>query len=348
MACYHPNYILKSNYKVLNPETGEYSYVHKFLGSSDKYFEHLDEFKKIYKDYDLISVPCGNCIGCRLEYSRQWANRCMLEAKGYTDNYFVTLTYSEEFLTYNQKNNMSLPTLVRSDLTKFLKRLREYYSRVFNHTGVRFFASGEYGDKNARPHYHVLFFNLPINDLEYKFCRGGYKYYTSATLSKLWPKGIIIIGSLTWETCAYVARYVLKKRKGKSAEKYYNDLNIIPEYSVMSRKPGIGYDYYKIHKDDIYSTDSITDGFKFPIKPPKFFDKKFAIEDLDSFEKLNSLKEERLRFKENKERLKLYNTTLSLVEQLAVEENSKINISKQLVRGYESQILNNNLINLKE
>jgi len=43
-----------------------------------------------------LALPCGRCIGCRLERARQWSVRVMHEASLYEENCFVTLTYSEE------------------------------------------------------------------------------------------------------------------------------------------------------------------------------------------------------------------------------------------------------------
>ena len=45
-----------------------------------------------------LEIPCGRCIGCKLDYSRQWANRCSLEATQWQNNYFITLTYANEYL----------------------------------------------------------------------------------------------------------------------------------------------------------------------------------------------------------------------------------------------------------
>ena len=43
-----------------------------------------------------LALPCGRCVGCRLERSRQWAVRCMHEASMHMFNSFVTLTYDDD------------------------------------------------------------------------------------------------------------------------------------------------------------------------------------------------------------------------------------------------------------
>ena len=42
-----------------------------------------------------MTIPCGQCIGCRLEKARQWAIRCVHESKMWEHNSFVTLTYND-------------------------------------------------------------------------------------------------------------------------------------------------------------------------------------------------------------------------------------------------------------
>lgn len=114
--------------------------------------------KRIYKA-DIFTVPCGQCIQCRLAYSRQWANRCVCESLSYDNslNWFVTLTYDPSKINsiLNEKGNLSLNF---SDLQKFLKRLRFNFGYRFEIKGIRFYAAGEYGDQNLRPHFHLLLF----------------------------------------------------------------------------------------------------------------------------------------------------------------------------------------------
>lgn len=139
-----------------------------------------------------LVVPCGKCVECRLDYSRDWANRCYLESKSYKDNYFLTLTYDDVSLPMVSSIDNETGELVRrstlrpKDMTDFIKRLRRYYDFHFNHQGIRFYYCGEYGDHTFRAHYHMLVFNLPIADLKFyknNFDKGT--YFNSDVISKL-------------------------------------------------------------------------------------------------------------------------------------------------------------------
>lgn len=226
-----------------------------------------------YEDLPL-EVPCGQCIGCRLEKSRQWALRCMHEASLHRDNCFLTLTYSDENLP--DHNSLEL-----RHFQLFMKRLRKAYGK-----GIRFFHCGEYGDKNGRPHYHAIIFNFDFADKKLWSVRDGNRLYTSEILSNLWPAGFSTIGDVTFESAAYVARYCMKKVTGEDAAKWYERVDpetgevvkIAAEYATMSRRPGIGQGWYKKWKADVYPHDYVVrDGVK--MKPPKAYDKYLEAED---------------------------------------------------------------------
>lgn len=185
------------------------------------------QFRLKYGDRPMknneTKIGCGQCIGCRLEYSRQWANRITLEAKKYKPDecWFLTLTYDDEHVpighTVNQKTGeikQSL-TLNKEDLTLFIKRLRKQYKYHYNHDGIRFYAAGEYGETTRRPHYHICIFNMPIHTelIRIKENELGQRIWTNKEIEKIWGKGFIAIAHQSWETAAYTARYMLKKTK---------------------------------------------------------------------------------------------------------------------------------------
>jgi hypothetical protein len=147
-----------------------------------------------------IQVPCGQCIGCRLERSRQWAIRCVHEAYGHEDNAFITLTYAPEHLPHDVSLNIS-------HFQKFMKRLRKAISPKL----VRFFHCGEYGELNQRPHYHACLFGYDFPDKVLYTIRDECRLYRSPMLEKLWPMGFATVGDVTFESAAYVARYITKK-----------------------------------------------------------------------------------------------------------------------------------------
>lgn len=294
--------------------------------------------------YEFQEIPCGKCISCRLEHSREWANRCMLEAKNYENNQFITLTYDEEHLPTTKginiktgEVNYTYGTLKPEDLTKFMKDLRRYYEYHYGIDNIRFYACGEYGSKTERPHYHIIAFNLPIYDKEYLFTnpKTQTKNYTSEILSKIWKKGIVGIADVTWESCAYVARYVLKKAKGKEAVEIWNDTGRKQEFTRMSRNPGIGKEYYEKHKDEIYEHDEIWLKNKkgaIKAKPCRYYDKLY---DLDSPEIMEAIKKARRVIAEQIEKVRQENSNLPREEYLKQQEMIVNNRAKRLKRGLE-------------
>lgn len=147
--------------------------------------------------------------------------------------------------------------LVPEHLTKFMKDLRRYFEYHFGFKGIRFFACGEYGEKYMRPHFHIILFNCPIPDLELlKTSFNGDCYWQSHILEKIWNKGFVCVGNCTFDTCSYVARYMMKKQKGLNSS-YYDDLGLIPPFTRCSRSPGIAKSYYDKERDTIYKYDSL-------------------------------------------------------------------------------------------
>jgi hypothetical protein len=222
---------------------------------------------------DPQELPCGRCVGCRLEKSRQWAMRCIHEKSLHEDSCFITLTYNQESLL-SRPNPYSLNV---EDFQKFMKRLRKKFSKKT----IRFFHCGEYGDKYGRPHYHAIIFGLDFEDKQlYQVTSQGHRLYTSKILESLWPYGFCPIGEVTFESTAYVARYIMKKRTGDDADEHYmfvdpdtgETYQRKPEYITMSRRPGIGKDWFEQFADDVYPKDYITLNGK-KMRPPKFYDR---------------------------------------------------------------------------
>lgn len=253
MPCYHPLRAFRS--PGLNPETGRFRVTFKP--------------QRGYVDLEF-KVPCGQCIGCRLERSRQWALRCMHEADLHSSNCFLTLTYSDEHVPlYN--------SLCLRHFQLFMKRLRKRFG-----TGIRFLHCGEYGETTLRPHYHALLFGFDFPDKEFYLTqRSGHRLYTSKILDDLWGLGICWIGSVSFESAAYVARYVLKKITGFDAEQHYEVIDPatgevvgrrVPEYATMSRRRGIGGDWFEKFSADVFPSDFVVrDGVQ--MRPPKAYDK---------------------------------------------------------------------------
>lgn len=288
---------------------------------------------------NFVEIPCGKCIDCRLKYSRQWADRCMLELQYHESSYFVTLTYDDDHLPINDYIDPvtgeigQSATLVKKDMQDFFKRLRDRYSRRYDNK-LRYYFCGEYGSQTMRPHYHAIIFGLKLDDLvPYKRTSQGFLLYNSEFLDKCWQhRGYVVVANVTWDTCAYTARYILKKQYGSAAE-IYERFNFLPEFTQMSLRPAIGRQYYEDHKDEIYSFDTIhiptsTGGLR--IRPPRYYDKLF---DVDYPDKSALLKEQRRKFAEESTKYKLDRTSNDYLEMLAVEERNLIaRIDKGLPR----------------
>ncbi len=217
-----------------------------------------------------MTVPCGQCIGCRLERSRQWAVRCMHEATLHEDTSFVTLTYEDEFVP-------RFGSLLMDDWQKFFKRLRKRAGKV------RFFGCGEYGERFGRPHYHACLFGLDFRDKVLWSTRGGHDVFRSPLLESIWPYGQSEIGSLTFESAAYVARYCVKKVTGSKAREHYECVDPetgemgsrLPEFATMSRRPGIGTGWFEKFGAEVFPSDEVIVRGK-SCKPPRFYDRLFS------------------------------------------------------------------------
>ena len=122
-----------------------------------------------------------------------------------------------DLINHADESFAGLPSDVRkmfnNDAARFMKRLRKKYG-----SQVRFFHCGEYGDLNKRPHYHAILFGVDFaHDRKLWSQKDGMKLFTSESLEKLWPYGFCTIGQVTFESCAYVARYIMKKQTGEKA-----------------------------------------------------------------------------------------------------------------------------------
>lgn len=223
-----------------------------------------------------VQVPCGQCIGCRLERSRQWAVRCMHEASLHDANCFLTLTYAPE-------NLPAFGSLVPADLQLFMKRLRKRIAPK----RVSFFACGEYGENLDRPHYHVILFGFMFPDRErFKTLPSGEMMFRSAMLEDLWPFGFSSIGNVTFESAAYVARYTCKKVTGELADEHYLACDTstgelqerVPEFARMSLRPAVGKLWFDRYSSEVLSADSVVvRGME--MKPPAYYDKLHAAVD---------------------------------------------------------------------
>jgi len=158
-------------------------------------------FKSPFAGCPAIQLPCGRCMACRIEKTRQWGLRAEHEAKFHDENCFITLTYRPEDLP---------PTLEKRPLQLFIKKLRK---RIYP-IKIKYIASGELGDNYDNPHYHICLFGYMPDDCSYLYARDGNKYYISKLIEKLWPYGFHTITDLNFNTARYTAKYAIKKELG--------------------------------------------------------------------------------------------------------------------------------------
>lgn len=305
MPCYNP--MIMEWHGDWNTETHKKKL--KFLGRATSLYDPSDQqfSQRFYR------VACNRCIGCRLDYARQWSNRLMLEYASNPHALFITLTYNDENLKYGY---CGFPTVNVRDCQLFMKRLRQ----AFRHKKLRYFLASEYGPLHQRPHYHAIIFGLDFEDFPdlevYKVNKLGQTLYKSKTLEDIWSNGFCTIGAVSQKTCSYTARYMLKKYKGSDTS-FYEERDISPEFTLSSRRPGIGLGYFDEHE---YSNMvSVFDGTKtvtFPL-PRKVFDK-LAVIDPDKYEELKKLRKQSA---EASEWLEWQRSDLEYLEYLDMKES---------------------------
>ncbi len=248
--------------------------------------------------------------------------RCVHEASLYESNCFLTLTYSDQFLPRGG-------TLVKKHFQDFMKRLR----RRFPEATIRYFHCGEYGERLRRPHYHACLFNFDFVDRTFLKDSNGSRLYTSRVLDDVWGLGFCTIGDVTFESAAYVARYIMKKVTGDRAAEHYSSVDqftgelsfLLPEYTTMSRRPGIAREWYEQFSEEVHENDSVVIRGR-EMKPPRFYDSIFEIDDPVEYERLKE------------ERRKSISVGENSPERLAVREQVKLAQISTLNRSLDDEV----------
>lgn len=238
---------------------------------------------------NLVTVPCGQCIGCRFNRAENWATRMMHEAQLHEHNSFLTLTYANDNLPPDG-------SLAPRDVTLFLKKLR----KALCGKKILYYYCGEYGEEFSRPHYHVALFghDFSADRVPHYKTDSGYQVHRSPLLEKLWTHGHSDIGDLTYDSARYVAGYIQKKVNGKKAKEHYKKLNpqtgevhyVHPEFARMSRRPAIGLNWISKHSSDIYNYDVCHVANK-KLRPPAYYDKWLKKTDEKKYESIKMSRE---------------------------------------------------------
>ncbi|AXH76786.1 MAG: replication initiator protein [Microviridae sp.] len=211
--------------------------------------------------------PCGHCIACRKAQATEWGIRNCFESLLHEKTVFLDLTYDDEHLPASNCPYFS-GSLVKEHIPTFMKDLRYYCG-----SGIRYFCGAEYGEKTYRPHYHLLVFGIDYHnevfyDLFYSKSKDLYVGYCKA-----WPYGNVTIGNVTPQSCFYVSKYSLKQTK--EDYDFLRSYKQQPPFRLMSRNPGIGFDYLEKIKYQLVQDGFIRfKGSKIRI-PRYYFDKLF-------------------------------------------------------------------------
>lgn len=263
------------------------------------------DFAQQGKDYRYQLIPCQHCWACNLRKASEWASRLMFETQRHENNYFITLTYDDEHLPmfekcwYTDKDGYKyefendgtwMGTLQPEDVTRFIKTLRKHYERQ-GITDIKYFYCGEYGSENERPHYHMILMGAPLDIEQFysmKLDDKKFLHWKSKELEKWWGKGFVDVGEVEWGNCSYVARYTMKKINNDNDPREYAEKGKLKEFIRMSRRPGIGRQYYEENKDKIYECDEIiqrnVSGKITSLKPPSAWDKLLKDENPEKYE----------------------------------------------------------------
>lgn len=263
MACEKPNVSVRVPGLSKNGKPNR-----KFLGSAIAFFGLKDISKKVGEHVAL--VPCGQCMGCRLDKSKEWAIRILQETKEHETSIFITLTYDEANVPVSL-DGPRITTFIK-DLRRRLDYRVEKGELPEEQKKIKFFAIGEYGEKKGRPHYHAILFGGPFarkNGNDEEPSRSGGAQWTHDDISAVWSEGIHRISEVTFESAAYVARYSLKKITGAAASSHYGDR--APEFLRLSK--GVGKSWIDNWYQDIYPQGTVVMPGRPETLAPRYYDR---------------------------------------------------------------------------
>lgn len=310
--------------------------------------------------YRAIRSPCQNkCLQCCESKAKEWATRIMLHIGDDIESYMVTCTYDDKYLPtadYIKTENGEIfyndgswnSYLEYEHAENFIRKVRDWQRTKYNNSGIKYFGCGEYGGQNGRSHFHIIFMGLHLEPEDVKIHQvdqEGNILYECKELEECWilpnarkgqaeHMGFVSVCECNWQTARYVAGYVQKKnihynKKDEyefytNKEVYYAKRGQTPEKLFMSNHPGIGMDYFEKEKQGFFEDGYILiKGAKNKIVPaaiPKYFEKLLEKECEPMYDKH---KERKKLAAEKNEAVKMSQTSLSIKEQLEVEERMK-------------------------
>lgn len=262
MPCYHPQDVVRSK-RVSHLKSGKpVTFFGKSRLKKIRLWNSSPRHTEFYEPEEFQVPGCKpKCVGCQEDYSRTWAVRAWHHSQMHDANCFITLTFSDEFVP---------DTLDHVWFQLFMKRFRRAIS-----VPISFFMAGEYGSINLRPHFHACIFGFDFPDKLLWSVRDDVRLYTSEMLGKLWSDpnsgksyGFSSVGDVTFESAAYIARYV-----GKKALSADLPPGLRPEYSKCSLKRPIGKSWFHAFRDSVFPCDAVSLRGGSKCKVPRYYDK---------------------------------------------------------------------------
>lgn len=225
---------------------------------------------KILSETKYHEVRCGICMACRITRSNEWKFRCLHELESWENSSFITLTYNQQWVPLG-RGMVREPSLCVSDLQNFIKKIRKHYPWQ-----IKYYACGEYGETNGRPHYHMILFGVPLKD--------------AVNLHHLWgmcdPEAYKA-GTATTDSIQYTAQYITKKHLGKKGKLYYQEKGIVPPYQVASHN--LGATWARKHQHQLWQDMCIYVQGK-PHAIPRYYRKLLGITEKDLANYINKEK----------------------------------------------------------
>lgn len=191
-------------------------------------------------------VPCGKCELCKKQRSLEWSVRLLHEADYWPSVLFLTLTYDEESLPVDG-------ALDKRALQLYFKRVRK-----FLRTPLKFLATGEYGGRTGRAHYHAIV-----------FCHEKQTEVGSPpeAFRRAWSFGMVHCGSFAPASARYVTKYTMKSCFSPEVTKAIYGAKQ-PPFMLVSQ--GLGRRWAMDNQDTLITTNRMTINGN-PMSIPRYY-----------------------------------------------------------------------------
>lgn len=240
----------------------------------------------VLDDEGFMAVPCGKCVMCKIAKQREWALRVQHELPYHAGAVFATLTYRDEDLPPDL-------ALHKQVFRAFVKRLRA----ALEPRRMRYLGCGEYGDPRevsesdprkalwvargfARPHYHAILFGVTLDEHELRLVdprrtEPGWKSLRGP-VNDAWGYGYVVLGSVTYNSAAYVIRYMEKKFDKAENRRVYGALQA--PFQLQSQ--GLGRQYALDNRERLVQDLGVRVKGK-PVGLPRYYQKILLTADSD-------------------------------------------------------------------